>query len=44
MQIMFAPVILGGITLVRSISEIDVIKLPTPKSLEVIIIRPNIEI
>jgi len=39
-----APVILGGITLVRSINEIDVIKLPTPKSLEVIIIRPNIEI
>lgn len=39
-----APIILGGITLVRSISEIDVIKLPTPKSLEVIIIRPNIEI
>lgn len=39
-----APIIFGGITLVRSISEIDVIKLPTPKSLEVIIIRPNIEI
>lgn len=39
-----APIILGGITLVRSINEIDVIKLPTPKSLEVIIIRPNIEI
>ena len=39
-----APIILGGITLVRSISEIDVIKLPTPKSLEVVIIRPNIEI
>ena len=39
-----APIILGGITLVRSIDEIDVIKLPSPKSLEVIIIRPNIEI
>lgn len=39
-----APIILGGITLVRSINEIDVIKLPTPKSLEVVIIRPNIEI
>ena len=39
-----APIIFGGITLVRSINEIDVIKLPTPKSLEVIIIRPNIEI
>ena len=39
-----APIILGGITLVRSIDEIDVIKLPSPKTLEVIIIRPNIEI
>ena len=39
-----APIIFGGITLVRSMNEIDVIKLPTPKSLEVIIIRPNIEI
>ena len=39
-----APIILGGITLVRSIDSIDVIKLPSPKSLEVIIVRPNIEI
>jgi homoserine kinase len=39
-----APIILGGITLVRSINEIDVINLPSPKSLEVIIIRPNIEL
>ena len=39
-----APIILGGITLVRSIDAIDVIKLPSPKSLEVIIVRPNIEI
>ena len=39
-----APIILGGITLVRSISDLDIIKLPSPKSLEVIIIRPNIEI
>ena len=39
-----APIILGGITLVRSIDEIDVIKLPSPKTLEVIIVRPNIEI
>ena len=39
-----APIILGGITLVRSIDEIDVIKLPSPKKLEVIIVRPNIEI
>ena len=39
-----APIILGGITLVRSIDEIDIIKLPSPKSLEAVIIRPNIEI
>ena len=39
-----APIILGGITLVRSINEIDVIKLPSPKNLEVVIVRPNIEI
>ena len=39
-----APIIFGGITLVRSISDLDIIKLPSPKSLEVIIIRPNIEI
>ena len=39
-----APIIIGGITLVRSIESIDVIKLPSPKSLEVIIVRPNIEI
>ncbi len=39
-----APIILGGITLVRSLNKIDVIKLPTPKDLEVIIVRPDIEI
>lgn len=39
-----APIIFGGITLVRSINEIDVIKLPSPKNLEVVIVRPNIEI
>ena len=39
-----APIILGGITLVRSLKYLDVIKLPTPKNLEVVIIRPNIEI
>ena len=39
-----SPIILGGITLVRSINEIDVIKLPSPKNLEVVIVRPNIEI
>ena len=39
-----APIILGGITLVRSLKYLDVIKLPTPKNLEIVIIRPNIEI
>ena len=39
-----SPIILGGITLVRSINEIDVIKLPSPKNLEIVIVRPNIEI
>jgi homoserine kinase len=39
-----APIILGGISLVRSADEIDVVKLPYPKDLEVVIIRPNIEI
>ena len=37
-----APIILCGITLVRSIDKIDVIKLLSPKTLEVIIVRPNI--
>ena len=39
-----APIILGGISLVRSTDDIDVVKLPCPKDLEVVIIRPNIEI
>ena len=39
-----APIILGGISLVRSTDKIDVVKLPSPKDLEVIIVRPNIEI
>ena len=38
-----APIILGGISLVRSIDKIDVVKLPSPKDLEVIVVRPNIE-
>ena len=39
-----APIILGGISLVRSTDMIDVVKLPSPKDLEVVIVRPNIEI
>ena len=39
-----APIIYGGITLVRTIRELDVVSLPIPKDLEMIVIRPNIEI
>ena len=39
-----APIIYGGITLIRSIDNLDIISLPSPKDLEVIIVRPNIEI
>ncbi len=39
-----APIIFGGITLVRTIDDLDIIPLPTPKDLEVVIVRPNIEI
>ena len=39
-----APIIFGGITLVRSIYDLDVVSLPNPKDLEIVIVRPNIEI
>lgn len=39
-----SPVLLGGFTLVRSISPMDVIKLPTPKELVAVIIHPKIEL
>ena len=39
-----APIIFGGITLVRNIDDLDIISLPTPKDLEVVIVRSNIEI
>ena len=39
-----APVLLGGITLVRSIDPVDVIKLPTPKDLNAVILHPKIEL
>mgnify|MGYP001197927727 FL=1 len=39
-----APIIFGGITLVRTIRELDVVSLPIPKDLEMIVIRPDIEI
>ena len=39
-----APVLMGGITLVRSIDPVDVIKLPTPKDLTAVILHPKIEL
>ena len=39
-----SPILLGGFTLVRSIEELDIIKLPNPKDLIATIIRPEIEI
>jgi len=39
-----SPILLGGFTLVRSIDELDIIKLPNPKDLIATIIRPEIEI
>ena len=39
-----APVLLGGFTLVRSNSSLDVIKLPTPPDLFATIIHPKIEL
>lgn len=39
-----SPVLLGGITLVRGIKPIDVIKLPTPKELTAVILHPKIEL
>ena len=39
-----SPILLGGFTLVRSIEELDIIKLPNPKDLIATIIRPEIEL
>jgi len=39
-----SPVLLGGITLVRSINPLDVISLPTPKELTAVILHPKIEL
>ncbi|MEK9604283.1 MAG: homoserine kinase [Flavobacteriaceae bacterium] len=39
-----SPVLLGGITLVRSIDPLDVIKLPTPKELCAVVLHPKIEL
>jgi homoserine kinase len=39
-----APVLLGGFTLVRSIDPVDVIQLPSPKELKVVVLHPKIEL
>ena len=39
-----SPILLGGITLVRSIKPVDVIKLPCPKELTAVILHPKIEL
>jgi len=39
-----SPILLGGFTLVRSVEDLDIIKLPNPKELIATIIRPEIEI
>ncbi|WP_204345958.1 homoserine kinase [Psychroserpens algicola] len=39
-----APAIFGGFTLVKSVAPLDIIQLPTPKDLYVVIIHPQIEI
>ena len=39
-----SPILLGGFTLVRSVKDLDIIKLPNPKGLIATIIRPEIEL
>ena len=39
-----SPILLGGITLVRSIKPVDVIKLPCPKELTAVVLHPKIEL
>ena len=39
-----APVLMGGITLVRTIDPVDVIKLPSPNKLTAVILHPKIEL
>jgi homoserine kinase len=39
-----SPILLGGITLVRSINPVDVIKLPCPRELTAVILHPKIEL
>jgi homoserine kinase len=39
-----APAIFGGFTLVRGYTPLDIIKIPSPKELTVVVIHPQIEI
>ena len=39
-----APVLMGGITLVRTVDPVDVIKLPSPNELTAVILHPKIEL
>lgn len=38
------PSLLGGIVLIRSYNPIDVIQLPVPKGLHIVVVHPNVEI
>lgn len=39
-----APSMLGGIVLVRSLQPLDIIELPVPKKLKVVVIHPHVEV
>jgi homoserine kinase len=39
-----APALLGGVVLVRSLDPIDLISIPVPKNLPVVVVKPAIEI
>lgn len=39
-----APAIFGGFTLVKSVTPLDIIQLPTPKNLYAVILHPQIEV
>ncbi|HZP68202.1 MAG TPA: homoserine kinase, partial [Rudaea sp.] len=39
-----APALLGGIVLVRNIDPLDVIKLPVPKALRVVLVHPHMQL
>ena len=39
-----APSLLGGIVLVRSLSPLDVIQLPVPRNLKLVVVHPHVEV